>query len=270
MMPTTNRQRYWVLTLYGLYALALGVVGFIRGGFMVFASATAAEVDFAGHLLQCHSCSLIGLGCAALCLRRASGDLRLVYIALLLANALGAYVEIPAALRGPGSLILGISQLVWVAFFLWLAFGSTDRQPESALRGSRIHVPGVMDRLTAFSFFAFVLFTGVIWVFAAPKLATAAAGSLAGPTAIFTGQARGAADVALAILGWLTSTRRELTQVRCLASSLFLANLVLLTAGLLAQLSALSTPGRWVVFALHVLWTAGFLRFRRHLPSPAA
>jgi hypothetical protein len=270
MIPGSNRQSCWVLTLYGLYALALGVVDYVRGGFMVFASATPTEIDFAGHLLQSHSCSLIGLGCAALCLRRASGDLRPVYICLLLSNALGAYVELPAAMRGMGSLSLGVSQAVWGVCFLWLAFGSVVSDQEILRHEPRVHAPGVMDRVTAFSFFGFVLLTGLLWVFAAPKIAIAAAGSLAGPTAIFAGQARGPADVALAALGWLTGTRRELTQVRCLASSLFFANLVLLSVGLQAQVSALSTPGRWSVFTLHVLWTIGFFFMRRRLPPPAA
>src|SRR5215470_2183349 len=120
-MGAAKSQRFWILSAYGLYALALGILDYVRGGFMTFASATPTEVDFAGHLLQSHSCSLIGLGCAAFCLRRAPGDLRLAYVAFLLANALGAYVEIPAMTRGLGSPALGVSQLIWVAGFLWLA-----------------------------------------------------------------------------------------------------------------------------------------------------
>jgi len=264
MNPPANPQRFWVLTSYSSYALVLGAVGLIRGGFMVFASATPAEIDFVGHLLQAHSCSLIGLGCATFCLRKAQGELRPVYVGLLLGNALAAYSEIPAALRGSGSLLLGSSQIFWAVCFLWVLVAADPAQP-GRQQVLPMHAPRITDRVTAFSFSILVVLSGLVWVFAAPKFAAAAGGSLAGPTAIFAGQTRGAADFAFGAIAWLAGTRRELTVVRGLAGGAFVANLLLLSVGILAQLSALNTPARWIVCGLHAFWTLGF----GHLLTPS-
>jgi hypothetical protein len=251
----------------------VGVTDFVRGAIMLFSTRAAAEIAFIGHLTQAHSGTLIGLGCLAWGLRRIAGDLRAVYVPILLGNVLSAYVELTSApVGGPNATsLIAISQIAWAVCFLWLCFVDAGyAQPLAHSRSEpQMHSPSMLDRLTAFSFSLLVTLSGLIWVFAPHKLATAAAGSLAGPASFFAGQSRGTADVALGLIGLLAGTRRESTVLRCLAVSLVVANVVLTVVGLLAQLSPLYTPARWVVDGLHALWALGFASLAaRLMPRP--
>jgi hypothetical protein len=90
------------------------------------------------------------------------------------------------------------------------------------------------------------------------KFATAAAGELAGAAAAYTGQARGAADLTIAGIAWWAIGWGGTQSGRAITRSLCISNVMLATAGLIAQLSVLATPARWAVEALHVIWAIGF------------
>jgi hypothetical protein len=261
-VPAEQRSR-WVLPAYGWYAVALGTADFLHGAIMVFSGSAATETNFVGHLTQAHAGTVIGLGCLALGLRQLRARLRSIHMAILLANLLGAVIYASAARQGHSvvALLVASSQAFWAVCFAMLLLEKSTASPTD------LPSPGLFARVMAFSFSILVVMSGLVWVLMPAKFATAAAGSLAGAAAVFAGQTRGATDVGLGLVAWLLVTRREPGVSRAIAAAVLVANLALAVAGLLAQLSVLYTPARWVVEGLHLFWSVGFawvwLRLRK-------
>lgn len=252
-MPASFETR--LLWLYGLYAVISGSYVFVKGGLLVLATAASgapAESNFIGHLMQAHAGSVVGLGCIALGLSAARQHVRPLLVPLAIGNALLAMVTLlsaPAA--GPWLLTEMAIHAVWAILFAAVAMRSG---PEEAFENRR---SGLRTGLYV-SFAVLVALSGIVWSLAPMKFATAAAGDLAGAAAAYTGQTRGAADLTIAVVAWLARGWGGTDSGRAITRSLCISNVMLATAGLIAQFSVLATPARWVVEALHVIWAIGF------------
>jgi len=62
----------------------------------------------------------------------------------------------------------------------------------------------------------------------------------------------------MGIIAWVAAFPDAGPLRRAITISLFVANVLLVVAGLVAQLSIIYTPARWVVEGLHVWWALGF------------
>jgi hypothetical protein len=249
--------RHALLLVYGLYAVGLGALNFLKGGFMVFAAGAATEANFVGHITEAHACTLIGLGCVALGVRRLRANLRHIYSVIFLASLLGFFVaalSTPVTDRGSASNFMVYSQLLWAALFSWLYYRDAG-EPSAA---PALGFPNAAGWVSLTTFAVLVTASGLVWLLAPLKFATAAAGSLAGASAAFAGQTRGVADISLGIVAWTTLATGSAPLRRSIIVSLLAANALLVVAGLFAQLSVLYTPTRWVVEGLHMLWVVGF------------
>jgi hypothetical protein len=253
----TPRSYEQLLLAYGLYTVAVAIVQFVHGGVMVLGDPSvpgAGERAFIGHMTQAHAGSLIGLGCMALALRRVGGEARSIHAVLLLANLLMICVELFAPAADESTMwhtTAAVIHGVWSVGFAsaWWSGRSTKRY------ASRVPWWGTALLL---SFAVLVIVSGIIWLLAPLKFAAAASGGLAGPAVAYIGHARGAADVPLGMIALVTIIARRPSVTSAVAAGLCIANVLLAIAGLLAQLSMLATPARWVVEGLHVLWAAGF------------
>lgn len=252
-LPTSFETR--LLWLYGLYAVVSGLYIFAQGGWMVLAataSGAPTESHFIGHLTQAHAGSIVGLGCIALGMSATRRHVRTLLIAFAMANTLLAMVTLLSApARTPWLLAEMAIHALWAILFAAVA---TRSGPDEVIAGN-----GGGLRVGLYVSFAFlVALSGLVWLLAPMKFATAAAGDLAGAAAAYTGQARGAADLAIAVIAWLARGWGGTQSGRVVTRSLCVSNVLLATAGLIAQLSVLATPARWAVEALHVIWAVGF------------
>jgi hypothetical protein len=243
-----------LLLVYGIYTVAVGAFLFIKGGWMVLADGMSGEQHFAGHITQAHAGSLVGLGLVAIGLVRAPGTGRALIGVLFLANVLFVIAQclaMRAAYTTLNATLLGV-HIFWSVGFgiLWIRHTSNAHEPRierSTLRLTLLITFGLL-----------VMLSGIIWLFAPMKIAAAAAGKLAGETLLYIGRERGVSDLSIALIALLTIAIRDSHTTRAVISALCISNVLLAIAGLLAQLSVLTTPARWWVEGLHVLWAAGF------------
>lgn len=251
-MPASFETR--LLWLYGLYAVVSGLYVFGKGGWMVLATTATgapAESNFIGHLMQAHAGSIVGLGCMALGMSMVR-HVRALLIPLAIGNTLLAVVtllsapEITAWLRAEM-----LIHALWAILFAAVAMRAAPDEVHAG-KGGALRVGLYV------SFAVLVALSGVVWSLAPMKFATAAAGDLAGAAAAYIGQTRGAADLTIAIVAWLARGWSGTESGRAITRSLCISNVMLATAGLIAQFSVLATPARWVVEALHVFWALGF------------
>jgi hypothetical protein len=252
-MPASFESR--LLWFYGLYAIVSGLYFFAQGGWMVLAptaSGAPAESNFIGHLTQAHAGSIVGLGCIALGMSVTRRHVRTLLVAFAMANVLLAMVTLLSApALTPWLLAEMAIHTLWAILFAVVA---TRSGPDEVIAGTR----GGLRTGLYVSFAFLVALSGLVWLLAPLKFAAAAAGELAGVAAVYTGQARGAADLTIAVIAWLARGWGGTQSGRAITRSLCISNVLLATAGLIAQLSVLATPARWAVEALHVIWAIGF------------
>ncbi len=252
-MPASFETR--LLWLYGAYAVITGLYIFGKGGWMVLAataSGAPAESNFIGHLMQAHAGSVVGLGCIALGMSAARQHVRAVLVPIAIGNALLAAVTLLSAPAITAWLLTEAAiHALWAILF---AATASRAGPDEVFAGKR---DGLRVGLYV-SFSVLVALSGIVWLLAPMKFATAAAGELAGAAAAYTGQMRGAADLTIAAIAWLARGWGGTARGRAITRSLCISNAMLATAGIIAQLSVLATPARWVVEALHVIWAVGF------------
>jgi hypothetical protein len=259
-LSASSRFTARLVWLYGVYAVVSGAYLFVKGGLLVLEPVSAAgpvESNFIGHLMQAHAGSLVGLGCIACGLGLVRQDLRTLLVPLCIVNALFAIVTLLSAPAPATWLLVEMAiHALWAVVFARAAMSPhtndsvSDHETAGQSRGLRA--------ILYVSFAALVGMSGVAWLLAPMKFASAAAGDLAGAAAAYVGQTRGVADLVIAALAWSTRTWGGARGGIAITRSLCVSNMLLAIAGLIAQISALATPARWIVETLHVMWALGF------------
>jgi len=240
-------QRLLLLS-YGAFACATGVLIFALPEPAALIEAGASS-EFVGHLNQSRAASVVGLGVWSLMALRPGAASRgclaaFALSSLLIAVVCGVTQFTPAA--QPWRWLLVAACLAWAIGFAWVApvAGSTAG-------AGRIRVGATWIALASYALFTGL--TGLAWL-VAPGLMGATFLSVGGAATPYVGLVRGAVDAPLAWAAWTHRTAAGAGRQAALAA-LATANLLLATTGLLAQLHAIATPSRWVIEALHVLWT---------------
>jgi len=114
-----------------------------------------------------------------------------------------------------------------------------------------------MQKSVFISYAGFTVLTAILWLVMPDKLSQAIA-QAASAYAIDVGRARGASDLALGIIAWNARNLAPSPGRQFILLGLFAANVLLLVAGTIAQLTSISTPSRWIVYLAHVGWACAF------------
>jgi hypothetical protein len=246
--PDLERLERLLLLTYGSYAVAYGALAVLLPCWR-----SGCENVFISHIRQSGATSLLSLGLLALLLlpRGLSRSTDLLW-SFFLVNALMAILNLLTI--GSAAAISwrwGCTALyaLWAAGF---AFCATRAADVLSGQGERPR----WQRWLAMSLAAMKLLESAVWL-VAPATFTARAG-IVSPMAIYTGQIRGAGDVAFGLQLWLLRAPRSerLNQVSLFV--FFVFNVALCLVGLEAQFTSIATPSRWPVEALQFVWLVGF------------
>ena len=252
-----------LLLLYGVFAVVTGSVEFVQGGQALVGYGgplESVERSFIGHIVQAHAGSMIGLGVIALGLARRRESVLPVHRALFIVNLLLLVVELLTAPPGERGLVFAASVVMHLLFAVAFGYVALQTLPEPETEASN-ETSSSPRAATIISFATLVMASGIVWLLAPARLAAMASGETAGAVAIYVGQIRGAADLAIGLIAWAARSARRTPFGRAVIVGLCISNLLLATTGLLAQLSVLSTPARWLVEGLHVFWALAFAGF---------
>lgn len=250
--PTSPALR-WLLGSYGLGMTAGGIALIAIPG---WANSMEAGVtgEFVEHLAQSRGAAVLGLGVIALAaLRGAERNRRLLpglaWSAALLGGLFLMVQLSPQAAPYRWGMVLLCA--LWATGLAWQAGRSSD--DDMPAQPPRFTDPG---HLLILSFALWTGLTGLLWL-VAPGPLGAQLVALAGPGASYFAAARGAVDLPLGWIAWTMRDRFREDAARPVLIGMFVANIILSAAGLIAQLESIATPSRWIVELLHVGWMIG-------------
>jgi len=257
-----------LLATFGACAALAGLALLVAPGLVPTLTPGAGSSEFIQHIAESGGASLLALAVVALAAlrgRERTGPRSPLLSVLFLATFLAAFVDLFAqrgGLADPVRWAAVVANAAWAAGFGYVA---TIHSGDVAARPGRPDSTSRWERATVWTFVAFTMLTGTAWI-VAPSAFTDAVAGVVGTETTYAGQARGVADVAFALLVWSMRHRGGST-ARAVLGAAVVANAPLSIVGLVAQLSELATPSRWIVELLHVGWTVGFtalwLRARR-------
>ncbi|KRB89322.1 MULTISPECIES: hypothetical protein [unclassified Sphingomonas] len=256
MMPPTSTPPAlrWLLGSYGI-GLTAGGIALIAAPDWANRMEAGVTGTFVEHLAQSRGAAVLALGVIALAaLRRPERHRRLLpglaWSAALL-GGLFLMVQLSPQTT-PCRWIAVLFCSLWAAGLAWQAGRSMGEQ-DAPMSPPRLTEPGHMLIL---SFALWTGITGLLWLVAPGPLGSKLE-ALAGPGAGYFAAARGAVDLPLGWIAWTVRDRVLSAAARPAIIGIFVANIILSIAGLIAQLESIATPSRWLIELLHIGWMAG-------------
>ena len=246
-----------LLATFGACAALAGLALLVAPGLVPTLTPGAGSSEFIQHIAESGGASLLALAVVALAAPRDTGPRSPLLSVLFLATFLSAFVDLFAqrgGLADPVRWAAVVANAAWAAGFGYLA---TIHSGDVAAPPGRPDSTSRWERATVWTFVAFTMLTGTAWI-VAPSAFTDAVAGVVGTQATYAGQARGVVDVAFALLVWSMRYQAGSTTGRAVLGAAVVANVALSIVGLVAQLSELATPSRWIVEALHIGWTVAF------------
>lgn len=253
MITPAPRALRWLLGSYGLGMTAGGIALIAVPG---WANRMEAGVtgEFVEHLAQSRGAAVLALGVIALAALRGADRHRRLLPGLAWSAALlgGLFLMVQLSPQAaPYRWAMVLLCALWAAGLAWQAGASAgDDAPASP---PRFTDPG---HLLILSFALWTGLTGLLWLVAPGPLGEKLV-ALAGPGAGYFAAARGAVDLPLGWIAWTARDRVRSPAARPAIAGIFVANIILSAAGLIAQLESIATPSRWIVELLHIGWMIG-------------
>jgi hypothetical protein len=253
MTAPASRALRWLLGSYGLGMTAGGIALIAVPG---WANRMEAGVtgEFVEHLAQSRGAAVLGLGVIALAALRGAERNRRLLPGLAWSAALlgGLFLMVQlSAQAAPYRWAMVLLCALWAAGLGWQAGRSPD--DDTHAQPPRFTDPG---HLLILSFALWTGLTGLLWLVAPGPLGGKLV-ALAGPGAGYFAAARGAVDLPLGWIAWTMRDRFRDAAARPVLIGMFVANIILSAAGLIAQLESIATPSRWIVELLHIGWMIG-------------